>query len=74
MSIYFFTIRDSRGRVKDDPHGTDLSNAADALSYAERRIIDLRHELGYDNPHLMMMVQDEDRHSVWSLPFLPACA
>jgi Domain of unknown function (DUF6894) len=74
VSLYFFTIRDSDRRVKVDPHGIDLPNAADALSYAERRIIELRHELGYDNPQLIMMVQDEYRHTVWSVPFLPACA
>jgi hypothetical protein len=73
-SLYFFTIRDLDGRVKDDPHGTDLPNVADALSYAEHKISDLRHELGYDNPQLIMIVEDADRHSVWSLPFLPACA
>jgi hypothetical protein len=73
-SLYFFTIRDFDRRVKDDPHGTDLPNAADALSYAEHKISDLRHELGYDNPQLIMIVEDKDRHSVWSLPFLPACA
>ena len=74
MSLYFFTIQDSHRRVKDDPHGTDLPNAMDALSCAEHKISDLRHEFGYDNPQLIMMVQDKDRHSVWSLPFLPACA
>jgi hypothetical protein len=71
-SLYFFTIRDLDRSVKDDPHGTDLPNVADALSYAEHKISDLRHELDYDNPRLIMIVEDEDRHSVWSLPFLPA--
>jgi hypothetical protein len=42
-SLYFFTIRDLDRRVKDDPHGTDLPNVADALSYAEHKISDLRH-------------------------------
>ena len=74
VSLYFFTIRDLDGRVRDDPRGTDLPNVAEALSYAEHKISDLRHELGYDNPRLIMIVEDEDRHSVWSLPFLPACA
>ena len=71
---YFFTIRDLDRMVKDDPHGTDLPNVADALFYAERSITELRHELGYDNPRPIMIVQDKDRHSVWSLPFRPACA
>ena len=73
-SLYFFTIRDLDTRVRNDPQGTDLPNAADALSYAEHKIGDLRHEPGYDNPRLIMIVQDEHQHSVWSLPFLPACA
>jgi hypothetical protein len=51
-----------------------LSNAADALSCAEHKISDLRPEFGYDNPQLIMIVEDEDRHLVWSVPFRPACA
>ena len=74
MSLYFFTIRVSDRRVKDDPHGTNLPNDADALSYAERKITELRHEPRYDNPQLIMIVQGADRHLVWSLPFLAACA
>jgi len=31
----------------------------------------MRHEFGYNNPQLIMIVQDEDRHSVRSLPFRP---
>jgi hypothetical protein len=71
---YFFTIRDSDRRVKDDPHGTDLPDAAAALFFAEHTISELRHGFGYNDPQLIMIVQDEGRHSVWSLPFLPACA
>jgi hypothetical protein len=74
VSVYFFTIRDLDRRVRDDPRGTDLPNVAEALSYAEHKINDLRHEPGYDNPRLIMIVQDEHHHPVWSLPFLPACA
>jgi hypothetical protein len=74
VSLFFFTIRDSDRRVKDDPHGTNLPNAATALSSAEQTISELRHEPGYNNPQLIMIVQDEDRHLVCSLPFLPACA
>ena len=74
MSLYFFTIRDSDRRIKVDPRGTNLPNAADALSCAEHTISDLRHEFGYENPQLIMIVEDEDRHFVWSLPLRPACA
>jgi hypothetical protein len=72
--LYFFTIQVSDRRVTADPHGTNLLNDADALSCAERTITELCHEPRYENPQLMMIVQDEDRHLVWSLPFLPACA
>jgi hypothetical protein len=58
--------------VKEDLHGMNLPNAADALSYAERTIDELRREVGYDNPQLIMIVQDYDQHTIWSLPFLPA--
>jgi hypothetical protein len=74
VSLYFFTIRDSDRKVRDDPDGTNLPNAASALSCAEHKISELGHEFGYNNPQLIMIVQDEDRHAVWSLPFLPACA
>jgi hypothetical protein len=74
VSLFFFTIRDSDRRVKDDPHGTNLPNAAAALSCAEQTISELCHEPGYNNPQLIMIVQNEDQYTVWSLPFLPACA
>jgi hypothetical protein len=74
VSLFFFTVRDSDGRLKDDPQGTDLPGAADALFRAEQTISKLRYEPGYENPQLMMIVRDRTGHSVWSLPFLPACA
>jgi hypothetical protein len=51
-----------------------LPSAADALFWAEQTISELRCEPGYDNPQLIMIVRDRAGHSVWSLPFLPACA
>jgi len=74
MSLYFFTICELDRRVKEDLHGVSLPNAADALSYAEHTIDELRHEVGYDNPRLIMIVQDDDQLTIWSLPFLPAYA
>ena len=67
---YFFTMR-RRDRVKDDPHGTNLTDVAAALSYAECKIVELRKE--YDDPALMMIVKDEARKTVLSLPFFPGC-
>ncbi len=72
MQRYFFTIR-GRDRVKNDPDGVNLPDAAAALSYARHKIRDLRRESGYNDPALMMIVKDEARHMVWSLPFFPGC-
>jgi len=60
--------------LEDDPHGTNLPNVAAALSYAERTIKELQVENGYDDPRLMMIVEDETRQIVLSLPFVPGCA
>jgi hypothetical protein len=67
---YFFTIR-RPGRVKDDPQGTNLPDVAAALSYAERKIVELRKESPYNDPALVMTVKDEARKTVLSLPFFP---
>jgi hypothetical protein len=67
---YFFTIR-RPGWVKDDPQGTNLPDVAAALSYAERKIVELRKESPYNDPALVMTVKDEARKTVLSLPFFP---
>ena len=72
MPRYFFTIR-RPGRVKDDPHGTNLPDVAAALSYAECKIVELRKESPYNDPALMMIVKDEARKMVLSLPFFSGC-
>jgi hypothetical protein len=64
---YFFTIR---GR--DDPDGTYLPDVAAALSYAEYTIRK-RKKTGYNDLALMMIVTDEARQTVLSLPFFPGC-
>jgi hypothetical protein len=69
---YFFTIR-RPGRVKDDPHGTNLPDIAAALSHAEYKIVELRKESPYNDPALMMIVKDEGGRMVLSLPFFPGC-
>jgi hypothetical protein len=68
----FFTIR-RPGRVKDDPHGTNLPDVAAAPSDAECKIVELRKESPYNDPALMMIVKDEARKMVLSLPFFPGC-
>jgi len=41
---------------------------------AERRIGELQNVIRYDHPGLMMIVKDEARQTVLSLPFLAGCA
>jgi hypothetical protein len=67
---YFFTIR-GPNRVEDDPDGTHLPDAAAALSYAEYTIRELRKKSGWNDPGLMMFVQDQARQTFLSLPFFP---
>jgi hypothetical protein len=74
MPRYFFTMH-GRAKVKNDPAGTDLPDVAAALYYAEHTIQELR-KSGYtynNDPALMMIVKDEARHTVLSLPFFPGC-
>jgi hypothetical protein len=75
MPRYFFTIH-GRAQVEDDPLGTQLPDVAAALSYAEHTIRELRKKSGYtynNDPALMMIVKDEARQTVLSLPFFPGC-
>jgi hypothetical protein len=76
MSVprYFFAIRMPGEECEDDPHGTILPNDAEALSYAERTIRELRREDDYKNQGLMMIVTDETRSMVLALPFHPGSA
>jgi hypothetical protein len=67
---YFFTIR-GRDRVENDPDGTHLPDVAAALCCAESTIRELRKESGWNDPTLMMFVQDQAGQTVLSLPFFP---
>jgi hypothetical protein len=68
MPRYFFTIH-GREQVEDDPAGTYLPDAEAALSYAEYTIQELRKK----SCALMMLVKDQARQTVLSLPFFPGC-
>jgi hypothetical protein len=70
MPRYFFTIH-GRTQVEDDPVGTYLPDVAAALSYAEYTIREQRKKSGYNDPALMMIITDEARQTVLSLPFFP---
>jgi hypothetical protein len=48
-----------------------LPDVAAALSHAEYTIRELRKKIGYNDPALMMFVEDEARQTVLSLPFFP---
>jgi hypothetical protein len=74
MPQYFFIIRTSDLETEDDPHGTNLPNLGAALSYAERTIRELQKGGEYRPPGPMMIVTDEARQVVLTLPFSPACA
>jgi hypothetical protein len=69
MQRFFFTIR-GRDRVENDPDGVYLPDVSAALTYAEYTIRELRKRGGY-NPALMMVVEDQARQTVLSLPFFP---
>lgn len=69
MQRFFFTIREPDRVVEDDPHSANLRDVAAALSYAERRVCELRKKSGRDDPRLMMIVQDHDRQPVLFVPF-----
>jgi len=70
MPRYFFAIH-GRAQVEDDPAGTYLPDVAAALSYAEYTIREQRKKSGYNDPTLMMIIMDEARQTVLSLPFFP---
>jgi len=70
---YFFTIHRGDRIEDDDPDGTYLPDVATALSYAEHTIRELRKKDGYDDLALMMIVTDQARQTVLSLPFFPGC-
>ena len=72
MPRYFFTIH-RQDQVEDDPDGTYLPDAEAALSYAEYTIRELRRKSGYNDLALMMIVKDQSRQTVLSLPFFPGC-
>ena len=70
---YFFGVRWS-DHEDDDPSGAVLSDNAAALNYADRLIRELKEGGRYDDPNLMVIVRDEMKTVVLSIPFLAACA
>ena len=73
MSRYFFTIR---WPDHEDSYrlGTSLPDDAAALDYAIRMVGELQRDGKHSDPGLMMIVRNEMRERVLSLPFLAGCA
>ena len=75
MARYFFTLRGSdREKIANDVDSADLPDIAAALVRAERAISELKSAVECRNSTLMLLVQNETRHTVLYLPLLPACA
>jgi hypothetical protein len=51
-----------------------LPNDGVALAKALRILAQLQMENDYDDPGITMVVQNEIRDMVWSIPLLPGCA
>ncbi len=72
MPRYLFTIH-GRGQVEEHPEAVHLPDDAAALSCAEYIIQELLKKGGYHDLALMMIVMDQARKTVLSLPFFPGC-
>lgn len=65
---YFFVIR-WRDREHDVDTGTRLASDKAALQYAVRIIRELKKGNGYDQRGLQIVVQNEDRRTIFVVPF-----
>lgn len=71
---YIFTIR-SGEQVYEPPRAVELSGGDQAaLDYACDLVRQLKKDGGYDDPGLVILVRDERGRSIFSIPFLAACA
>ena len=77
MPRYSFVLRATTGKGDDAPILSEdviLPNDAAALSNAERMLERFQKENCYDDRGITMIVQDEIRNMVWSIPLLPGYA
>ena len=70
MPQYFFEVRSIEWDYRD-PDGITLADDEAAISYAERTISELKAEEGYEAPDLKMLVKDESRRTMVTIPFSP---
>ena len=73
MPRYYFMIR-WPDREEYDRQCTSLADDRAALNFAGRRISELKKDSRYGHLGLMMIVKNEARKMVLSIPFLAACA
>jgi hypothetical protein len=74
---YFFVLRGTVRKGDDAPilsNDVILANDAAAFSNAQRLLAQFQKENDCDDPGMTMMVQNEIRDMVWSIPLLPGCA
>jgi hypothetical protein len=67
-SRFFFIIR-SLDWEDDDLDGTLLLGPIAAVAYAHRVMRELKEAGGYDDPGLVMIVQNHKRETVVTIPF-----
>jgi hypothetical protein len=70
MPQYFFDVRSIEWDYHD-PDGITLTDDEAAITYAERIICELKADEGYDAPDLKMLVKDESRRPIVTIPFSP---
>jgi Domain of unknown function (DUF6894) len=71
MPRYYFTVHGPDGD-QDDRDGLTLPNLQAAIAYAEDAILERRHDIDSCRA-TVMLVMDERRRPILSLPFLPGC-
>ncbi len=72
MPRYYFTVHGPEG-YRDDRNGLFLPDIGAVLAHAEDILRERRHDIDKCRS-AMMIVMDEQRTPLLSLPFLPGCA
>lgn len=65
---YYFVIR-WPDREDDDEDGTLFLSKSAALAYGRRIVKELKEAGGYDEAGLSLIVQDENRETIYTIPF-----